>query len=94
MSRKWKERLTQEERAQVTRELKDFGLTDYQIESLMNYRGRISMLVLQIMRDSPPLRMRIRGREVWRKPSVHMVVATIRDCQKLGLITVPCKRGE
>jgi len=94
MTKKWKDRLSVKEREQVVKELRDFGLTDYQIESLMNWRGKVPMLVLQIMRDSPPLRMRIRGREVWRKPSVHMVVATIRDCQKLGLITVPRKRGE
>jgi len=90
MSKKWKDKLSAEEKEQVIRELKDFGLTDYQIESLMNYRGRVSMLVLRIMRDSPPIRVPLRARRrkfEWRKPSVWQVVATIRDCEKLGLIT-------
>jgi len=81
MTQTWKEKLTWEQKLQVEKELKQFGLDDHQIRSLMNYRGRVSELELNLMRDMPPNR--------WgKRATIGAVQAAIASCKTLGLLKV------
>jgi len=76
--KRWKDRLTEEQREQVERELHDFGLDRRQIESLMNYRGAVTDLELKLMREMPDAP---RGR-----PTISSVKDALRTCKLLKLI--------
>ena len=78
MSKKWKEKLTWEQKQQVTKELRTFGLDSRQIRSLMNHRGRVKEIELILMRDMPDTP---RGR-----PTLGSVKGAIYSCKLLGLI--------
>ena len=75
---KWKDKLTLEQRTQVEKELREFGLDQRQINSLMNYHAKITELELILMRDMPDTP---RGR-----PTIGSIKAAIQSCKLLGLI--------
>ncbi len=77
-SKKWKEKLTLEQKQQVTKELRTFGLDSRQIRGLMDHRGRVKEIELILMRDMPDTP---RGR-----PTIGSVKGAISTCKKLHLI--------
>ena len=77
-SKTWEEKLTWEQKQQVTKELRTFGLDSRQIRSLMNSRCRVKEIELILMRDMPNTP---RGR-----PTIGSVKGAISSCKKLGLL--------
>lgn len=79
MPKTWNGKLTDAQKQQVTRELREFGLDNRQIESLMKFRGKVSEIELVLMRDLPS--------SSWgRRPTISVVKDAIRTCVALHLV--------
>ncbi len=80
MSKTWEEKLTNEEKGNVIKELHNFGLDNRQINSLMKIKGKADELELIMMRDLPRNRY-------GRKATISSVRDILGTMKKLKLIT-------
>lgn len=78
-TKKWEEQLTWDQKQQVTKELRNFGLDFRQMRSLMNHKGKVKEIELILMRD---LSDTPRGR-----PTIGSVKGAILTYKKLHLIS-------